>query len=138
MAKSLGYYTFIGSQNLVSGNSLPITATVRQYGNDIHRSDNAVVIGSCCDKSAGYYTVSVNATVTGTATGTGTVTMYLNGVAVPGATQSTSFPTTNLTVPFTFTAPVRIFLGQNQSVISFVYTGANATVSNVAVEVVRE
>lgn len=42
MAKALGYYT--GTTEVGAGETLPITNTIRQYGNCIRLANNSVVI----------------------------------------------------------------------------------------------
>lgn len=64
-----------------AGETLPITNTIRQYGNCIRLANNSVVIRStACPCNAesvcGYYTVSVNTTLTASAAGTVTVSLY--------------------------------------------------------------
>ena len=36
MAKALGYYTYTGTTEVGAGETLPITNTIRQYGNCIY------------------------------------------------------------------------------------------------------
>lgn len=81
MAKALGYYTYTGTTEVGAGETLPITNTIRQYGNCIRLANNSVVIrSSACPCNAesvcGYYTVSVNTTLTASAAGTVTVSLY--------------------------------------------------------------
>lgn len=44
MAKALGYYTYTGTTEVGAGETLPITNTIRQYGNCIRLANNAVVL----------------------------------------------------------------------------------------------
>lgn len=142
MAKSLGYYTFTGVQEVQAGNILPLTNTIRQFGRCIRLRNNTVVLknANCCDsneRAAGYYTVSVNATLTASAEGQVTVSLYQDGNLVPGAVQ-TSSAAENGIVNFGFTAPVRVFCGQGESILSIYVNGQTVNTMNVAMEVVKE
>ena len=93
MSKAIGYYTYTGATALAVGDALPLTNTVRQYGNAIRLCNNGVIIGSAgcpcvCNDAAGYYSVSVNTTLVASAAGPVTVTLYQDGQAVSGATCS--------------------------------------------------
>ena len=125
----------------VSG-ALPLTNTVRQYGNAIRLGNNGVIIGSAgcpcvCNDAAGYYSVSVNTTLVASAAGPVTVTLYQDGQAVSGATQTVTAAAAD-SVGIAFTAPVRVYRGQVSSRLQVIVTGQAVTTSNVAVEVVKE
>ena len=72
--------------------------------------------------------------VTPTAAGTVTVTLYQDGVPVPGATASTTVAAVDTTVTVPIDAVVRVF-NCNTSALTVVLTGAASTVNNIAVEV---
>lgn len=140
MSKSLGYYTFTGVQEVAAGSTLPLTNTVRQYGRCIRLNNNAIALRSACgcmDNASGYYSVSVNATLTASAEGQVTVSLYQDGNLVPGAVQTTSAAENGI-VNFGFTAPVRVFCGQNESILTVYVNGQQVNTMNVAVEVVKE
>lgn len=143
MAKSLGYYTYTGVQEVAAGSVLPLVNTVRQYGNCIRLRNNSIaLVGSCScngtsERAAGYYTVSVNATLTASAEGAVTVSLYQDGQLVPGAVQTTTAAADGV-VNFGFTAPVRVYCGRSESVLSVYVNSQNVNTMNVAVEVVKE
>ena len=138
MSKSLGYYTYTGVQEVAAGGVLPLTNTVRQYGRNVRLNNNNVIVrGLCNDPAAGYYNVSVNATLTASAEGTVTVSLFQDGDLVPGAVQ-TSSAAENGIVNFEFTAPIRVFCGQSQSTLTLYVNGQQVNTMNVAMEVVKE
>lgn len=62
---------------------LPLGTTVRRFGQNIRLSGNGILIDG-----EGYYDVDASVTLTPAAAGDYTVTLYKDGVAVPGATQT--------------------------------------------------
>ena len=85
---------------------------------------------------AGYYDVDASVTVTPAAAGTVTITLYKDGVAVPGATASET-AAANGTVDLSIPALVRQVCCAAGSALTLVLTGAAATVNNVALRVQR-
>ena len=65
------------------GGVIPLGSLIRRYGCDVSLNGNAVNI-----TGAGYYDVDASLTVAPAAVGTVTVTLFKDGVAVPGATAS--------------------------------------------------
>lgn len=114
-----------------AGGVIPLGSLIRRYGCDISLNGNAVNL-----TGTGYYDVDASITATLTAAGTVTVTLYKDGVAVPGATASetgTANGTVNLNIP----ALVRQACCAAGSALTLVLTGAAATVNNVALRVQR-
>lgn len=143
MAKALGYYTYTGTTEVGAGETVPITNTIRQFGNCIRLRNNAIIIGSTacpCDYEAacGYYTVSVNTTLTASAAGAVTVSLYQDGQLVPGAVQSATAAAANDLMNFSITAPIRVYRGQFSSKLQVYVNSQQVNTMNVAVEVVKE
>ena len=142
MSKSLGYYNFTGSQAVLADSSLPLTTTVRQFGRNIRLGNNSAVISdgcNCCgtcDRAAGYYNASVNTTLTASSAGTITVSLFQDGNQVTGATQTVTAVAGD-TYPLSFTAPVRVLCGQEQSVLTIRVSGQTVTATNVSLDVVK-
>lgn len=114
-----------------AGGVIPLGSLIRRYGCDISLNGNAVNL-----TGTGYYDVDASITATLTAAGTVTVTLYKDGVAVPGATASetgTANGTVNLNIP----ALVRQACCAAGSALTLVLTGAAGTVNNVALRVQR-
>lgn len=142
MSKSLGYYTYTGVQEVTAGGIMPLTNTIRQFGNCIRLRNNSIVIRNACscngvDKATGYYTVSVNVTETASAEGTATISLYQDGQLVQGAMQTVTAAADGI-INFSFTAPVRVFCGQSESILTIYSNGQTVNTMNVAVEVVKE
>lgn len=110
---------------------LPLGSIIRRYGCDANLNGNAVNI-----TNAGYYDVDASVTVAPTAAGTVTVTLFRDGVAVPGATASAA-AAAGAPVTLAFPALVRQACCASGSALTLVLTGAAATVDNVALRVQR-
>lgn len=110
---------------------IPLGSLIRRYGCDVALNGNAVNI-----TGAGYYDVDASVTVTPAAAGTVTVTLFKDGVAVPGATASET-AAANGTVDLNIPALVRQVCCAAGSALTLVLTGAAATVNNVALRVQR-
>ena len=110
---------------------IPLGSIIRRYGCDVALNGNAVNI-----TGAGYYDVDASVTVTPAAAGTVTITLYKDGVAVPGATASET-AAANGTVDLSIPALVRQVCCAAGSALTLVLTGAAATVNNVALRVQR-
>lgn len=129
--KSALYAAMQTATAVTAGGVIPLGSLSRRYGCDIALNGNAVNL-----TGTGYYDVDASITATLTAAGTVTVTLYKDGVAVPGATASetgTASGTVNLNIP----ALVRQACCASGSALSLVLTGAAATVNNVALRVQR-
>lgn len=110
---------------------IPLGSLIRRYGCDVVLNGNAVNI-----TGAGYYDVDASVTVSPAAAGTVTITLYKDGVAVPGATASET-AAANGTVDLSIPALVRQVCCAAGSALTLVLTGAAATVNNVALRVQR-
>lgn len=110
---------------------IPLGSLIRRYGCDVALNGNAVNI-----TGAGYYDVDASVTVTPAAAGTVTITLYKDGVAVPGATASET-AAANGTVDLSIPALVRQVCCAAGSALTLVLTDAAATVNNVALRVQR-
>ena len=110
---------------------IPLGSLIRRYGCDVALNGNAVNI-----TGAGYYDVDASVTVSPAAAGTVTITLYKDGVAVPGATASET-AAANGTVDLSIPALVRQVCCAEGSALTLVLAGAAATVNNVALRVQR-
>ena len=110
---------------------IPLGSLIRRYGCDVALNGNAVNI-----TGAGYYDVDASVTVTPAAAGTVTVTLYKDGVSVPGAIASAT-AAANGTVDLSIPALVRQVCCAEGSALTLVLAGAAATVNNVALRVQR-
>lgn len=117
------------------GGVIPLGGLIRRYGCDIALNGNAVNIYGGRE-NAGYYDVDASITATITAAGAVTVTLYKDGVAVPGAT-ATATGAASGTVNLDLTALVRQPCCADGAALTLVLTGVEATVDNVALRIQR-
>lgn len=118
------------------GGVIPLGSLIRRYGYDVSLNGNAVNITGG-NQSAGYYDVDASLTVAPAAVGTVTVTLFKDGVAVPGATASATAAAANDALDLNITALVRQVCCAAGSALTLVLTGAAASVENVALRVQR-
>lgn len=118
------------------GGVIPLGSLIRRYGCDVSLNGNAVNITGG-NQSAGYYDVDASLTVAPAAVGTVTVTLYKDGVAVPGATASATAAAADDALDLNITALVRQVCCAAGSALTLVLTGAAASVDNVALRVQR-
>lgn len=137
------YATAASQQDILFGQHFgQINDRLTNIGNAIRLGNNGVIIGSAgcpcvCNDAAGYYSVSVNTTLVASAAGPVTVTLYQDGQAVSGATQTVTAAAAD-SVGIAFTAPVRVYRGQLSSKLQIYVNSQQVNTVNVAVEVVKE
>ena len=68
-------------ETVASGGSIPLTTITRRTGCALNLNSNSVVISK-----PGYYILDANVTFEAQAEGTETISVYKNGVLIPGAT----------------------------------------------------
>ena len=130
MSKSAIYTANAVASTVAVGDLIPLGSTSRRYGCNLRQDGNGITA-----TGAGYYLVMMSATVAPTAAGAVTITGQKDGVAIIGAT-ATSTAAAGAATDLAFSAIVRN-IGCGSSILSFVLTGAAATVSNFAVSVVK-
>ena len=109
------------------GSAIPFGSIIRRFGQNIDLSGTAINI---CGR--GYYDVDISVTANATTAGTVTVTLFKDGVAVPGATASATASAAGDAVNLSIEALVREMCCDSTSTLTLVLTGAAATVTNVA------
>lgn len=130
MSKSAIYTANAFASTVAVEDLIPLGSTSRRYGCNLRQDGNGITA-----TGAGYYLVTMSATVAPTAAGAVTITGQKDGVAIIGAT-ATSTAAAGAATDLAFSAIVRN-IGCGSSILSFVLTGAVATVSNFAVSVVK-
>ena len=128
MSKSAIYTANAVASTVAVGDLIPLGSTSRRYGCNLRQDGNGITA-----TGAGYYLITMSATVAPTAAGAVTITGQKDGVAIIGAT-ATSTAAAGAATDLAFSAIVRN-IGCGSSILSFVLTGAAATVSNFAVSV---
>lgn len=130
MARCAIYTTNTSAQALTAGSIIPVGSTTRRFGKSIRQDGNTITL-----LGDGYYHVNASATLIPSAAGTVTVTGQKDGVAVVGATASATVAAVSTATNLNLDFIVRNICGCSSSILSFVLTGADATLSNLAVTV---
>lgn len=130
MARCAIYTTNTSAQALTAGSIIPVGSTTRRFGKSIRQDGNTITL-----LGEGYYHVNASATLIPSAAGTVTVTGQKDGVAVVGATASETVAAVSTATNLNLDFIVRNICGCSSSILSFVLTGADATLSNLAVTV---
>lgn len=127
--KSAIYTANTASTVVAVGSAIPLGSIIRRFGCGVSYNGNAISLNE-----RGYYDIDVGVTFTAAEAGNVTITVYQDGVAVPGATATITTATTqfeSVTIP----AIVRVLNSCASSQITVVVSGTAATFSNVAVTV---
>ena len=128
---SLIYLATPTVSSVTAGGILPLTTIVRRRGSSVQQSNDSIVLSA-----PGYYHVSVGSTFTAPAAGVATIRLLQDGVAVQGATASTSITTETTEVrSLSFDAIVRIPSYGSPVTLTVVNSGMAITPSNIAVAV---
>lgn len=131
--RSLIYVATTTPSAVLANGTLPLATIVRRRGRDVNLSGNSIAI---TDTGSNYYRVTVTATFTAPVAGTIALALQQNGVAVTGATASTTITTATTEVrSLSFTAIVRTFNGGTIDSLTVINSGLAATFSNIAVDV---
>lgn len=126
--KSAIYTANTASTAVAVNGVVPLGSVIRRFGCAVSSSGNAINLNE-----RGYYNIDISATFTASAAGNVTLTVFQNGVAIPGATATTTITTdatqvASLSIP----AVARVLDSCSTSAITVVLTGTAATFSNVA------
>lgn len=128
--KSAIFVSNTGAQTVALGGTIDLGSIIRRFGCAVNLNGNGITLGA-----SGYYKTDVSVTAAPTAAGVVTVSLYLDGVAVPGATASATAAAAGDSVVLAFPALVRL-VGQNTGgALTLVLSGEASTVENVAVVV---
>ena len=114
--------------------TLPLGTVIRRFGCNAQLSGNGILLDG-----SGYYDVDASVTITPVAAGDYTVSLYRDGVAVPGATQTVT-AVAAAAVNFNIPALVRLQCCDSSATLTLVLTTtatlpAEVTVNNVGVVV---
>lgn len=117
-----------------SSASLPLGTVIRRFGRNIQLSGNGILI-----EGEGYYDVNSSITITPTTAGNYTITLFKDGVAVPGATQTVTAAAASA-VAFNIPAIIRLQCCDSSATLSLVITTTAAlpaviTLNNVGIVV---
>lgn len=117
-------------QDIPIGGSIDLGTTIRRYGKGVTRSGDSIIL---C--GSGYYDVNVGVTAVPKAVGTVTVTLYQDGVPVPGASASATVAATETSVSLAFPAIVRLCGQCCTSNLKLVVSDVETDITNIGVTV---
>lgn len=124
-------YTAMNTATTVAVNStIPLGNIIRRFGCSCQLSGNSIAING-----NGYYDTNISVTLAPTAVGDVTVTLYKDGVAIPGATATSNVATVNSLTTLSFPALVRLQSCGTSSNLTYVLTGTEASITNVGLVV---
>lgn len=132
MSKSAIYTAMTIPTAVAVNGTLPLGTTIRRFGCNLAQDGNTISV-----TGKGYYLVNVSVTAAPTVAGSVTITLYKDGVPATGATATSSVSTAGNLTAIPITAIVRNACDCDSSILSFVLTGTDSTVSNVAVTVAK-
>ena len=132
MSKSAIYTANTSAQSVAVNGIINPGTVIRRFGPNLGLSGNAIQIDG-----AGYYDLEASITAAPTAAGNVTITVFKDGVAIPGATATQSTTAANNPVNLSISSLVREFCPccQGLSNLTFVLTGTAASVTNIAIVV---
>ena len=131
MSCNSGIYTVMNTPvSVLAGGSVPLGAAVRKYGCGIEVNGNAIQL-----MAPGYYDVDVNLTLQPVAVGSITATVYVDGVAYPGAVGTTTATAAADDVQIVIPTLIRVACNTMRTIT--VVLSAAATVTNAAVTAVK-
>jgi len=132
MSKSAIYVANTSNQDVqVDGIIIPGTI-VRRYGPNVGLAGNAIQISG-----AGYYELNASITLAPTAEGEVSVSIYKDGVPLQGAIATETAAAAGDSVNLSIMAILREFCSccDGLSNLTFVLTGVDSTVTNIAITV---
>lgn len=132
------------AQTLAIGGTINMGSNIRRKGcvkgtsTPYANTNGTTTTLSACGNCPTYFDVDATFVVIPTAAGSVTISAFQDGVAIPGATASATVAAaaTSVTLPVSF--GVRLNTGVTSSNITYVLTGAAASVTNAAQTVSKE
>lgn len=122
---SMIYTSYSGTALLSVNDPIPLGATIHRYGSAVRMDDGAIRL-----RGAGYYRITVSATVAPTAAGEAGIMIMQNGVPVPGGMANVVTTAAAQEADVNAFAVVRVPCCELDT-ISIVLTGSGSTVTNV-------
>ena len=132
MSKSAIYIVNNTPQNVADGGTINLGTIIRRFGQCLNLAGTGIQL-----LSPGYYDVDASITIEPTTAAEITVTMYKDGVAVPGAIATDVSADANDPVNLSISSLVRKFCQCADGIesLSFQISGAAASVTNIAIVV---
>ena len=133
MSKSLIQTANSSQQNVAVNSIISLGSTLRRFGCNCRLNGNAIEL-----RGEGYYTIDVDTTVTPTAAGNVTVTLFKDGVAIPGATATNSVSTVGNSTTLPINTTVRVGCCGGDSSITAVLIAGAGVVNNISMRVIKQ
>lgn len=132
MSKSAIYVVNDRVQLVQENGLIDLGSVIRRFGCNCHLNNNGINIAG-----AGYYNVKASFTVAPSAEGEVTITMYKDGVIVPGATATETVAAAGDNANLTIVALVREYCPccDNSSNLTFVLSNSESNVVNSSIVV---
>lgn len=118
-------------ETVASGGSIPLTTITRRTGCALNLNSNSVVISK-----PGYYILDANVTFEAQAEGTETISVYKNGVLIPGATATITTAASTI-YEIGINTTIRTFINEPGATITLVATGGEITIQNTNVRLLN-
>lgn len=132
MCKALIYTANTAGTAVVAGGTVPLGTTIRRFGRGAALSGNGIAL-----TEPGYYAMDASITLQPTAAGAITVTLYKDGVAIPGAVATATAAAAGNTVNLSIDAVVLQQCCAGMGVLTLGVSAA-ATLLNAAVVLKKE
>lgn len=132
MAQSAIYVVNNTVQDVADGGIINLGTIIRRFGRNLNLAGSGIQVAG-----EGYYDIKVSLIVSPSAAGDVTVTAYKDGVAIPGmvATGSAAAAGDFITLPLVGVIREGCYCCDSLSSLTFVLSGLNASVTNIAVVV---
>lgn len=134
MSQSVIYIVNNTTQDVADGGIINLGTVIRRFGPNLSLSGNAIQLAG-----AGYYDLATSVTLSPTTAGEVTITAFKNGVAIPGAVATETAAAAGDVVNLSLVSIIREFCACCESLenITFVLSGLDATVTNIATKVIK-
>lgn len=136
MSRSAIYVVNNSTQDVAVDGAINPGSVIRRYGPNMTVSGNAIQFDGL-----GYYDINSSITLSAIAAGDITVTMFNNGIVVPGATASQTAAAAGDIINLSISALVRetgcCYYNNGPGSLTFIVTGADVTVTNIATKVIK-
>lgn len=136
MSKAAIYTVNSGAQAVAVGGTINLGSIVRRFGRECCDPSINLTGSSITLNEPGYYDIDVAVTALPTAAGPVTITVFQDGAAVPGSTNTTTAAAAGNPVNVVSIPLVRVRCGSASS-ISVVLTNGAGTVANISVKVIK-
>lgn len=136
MSKAAIYVVNDSTQEVVDNGAINPGSVIRRFGPGMTISGNGIQV-----EGVGYYSLNTSITLAPAAAGEITVTAFKNGVAIPGATATETATAADDVINLSIDALIRetgcCYYNNGPANLTFVVTGGDATVTNIASVVIK-